>query len=149
MALDNKPPSARDSAMASAHLSERREARYKISFGIEVHGIDPNGHPFVEKTSTIDVSEWGCAFLSSVKMREDAVISLNVVSTQDGRVFQGQEQAFFQVVRVEARNERWFIGAWKIEGKDLWCTNLDDITDPEGGVIESRREKLAADHTFD
>jgi hypothetical protein len=129
----------RDTLMASVHLSERREARYPISFDIEVSGVTRGGQPFHEKTATINVSEWGCGFLSAVELSPNDIISVRRLLNEHDAPAGSQRQAFFQVVRVERQADHWLIGAWKADGEDVWGTELDKLAKPDESSLASRQ----------
>jgi hypothetical protein len=126
-----------ETAMASAHLSERREARYPISFAIEVTWLDGNGEIVHEKTSTINVSEWGCAFFSSLALSVDDIISVRRLVSEGGQQV-APKQAFFQVVRAEHKPEGHFLGAWKMDDTDVWGEDLAGLAKPKDSRLESR-----------
>jgi len=129
-----------DAAMASVHLSKRREVRYAISFPIEVTGVSRDGRPFHEKTCTLNVSEWGCGFASSRELHADDMILIRRIVPRGQAASQPARQAFFQVVRVERSERGWTIGAWKMDSADVWGEELVKLGKPSGGSLESRRE---------
>jgi hypothetical protein len=130
-----------DAAMASAHRSERREARYAISFEIEVTWLDQTGDLFHEKTSTINVSEWGCAFLSQLPLVIDDIVSVRRVISEASQQQSSPRQAFFQVVRTEQKPEGCLIGAWKMDDADCWGADLHGLAKPKESQLESRRHE--------
>jgi len=132
-----------DTAMASVHLSQRREARFSIPFPIEVTGVTRNGQPFHEKTATVNVSEWGCGFISSVELRADDMILVRRILPESQEAPRSPRQAFFQVVRVEPNEGGWLIGAWKMDTADVWGAELVSLAKPNDGQLESRKPSPA------
>jgi hypothetical protein len=133
-----------DTAMASAHLSERREARYAASFEIEVTWLNETGHLFHEKTLTLNVSEWGCAFLSSLGVAVDEIISVRRIASEDNQHQLPVRQAFFQVVRTEPRPGGRLVGAWKMDDADFWGADLEKLAKPKESRPESRGQEERA-----
>jgi hypothetical protein len=129
-----------DTAMASAHLRERREARYSVSFEIELSWLDEAGRLFHEKTSTLNVSEWGCAFLSSLALSVDDIISVRRIISVGSPHQTPSRQAFFQVVRIEARPEGRLVGAWKMDDADFWGAELEKLAKLKDSRLESRSQ---------
>lgn len=142
MAEQRKDGEEQEARIATASLAVRYEARYEISIEIEVSGISRSGEVFHERTVTMDVSEWGCAFLLSVELNEDDIISLCVIP-KVGAENRPAEQAAFQVVRVKPVEKRWFVGAWKMESKDLWGAELQKINNHEEVASESGKDGIA------
>ena len=128
-----------DTSMASGHLSERREARYAISFAIEVSGLGRDGEPFHLKTSTLNVSEWGCGFLSPRELRPDDMILVRRVSPEPQPANHIPPEAYFQVVRAERKGAGWLIGAWKMDGQDVWGEELVKLAKADDGRREARK----------
>jgi hypothetical protein len=142
MAEQRKDGGEQEARIATASLAVRYEARYEISIEIEVNGISRSGEVFHERSVTMDVSEWGCAFLLSVELNEDDIVSLCVIP-KDGAENGPAEQAAFQVVRVRPVEKRWLIGAWKMESKDLWGAELQKINNHEEVASESGKDGIA------
>ena len=143
MSERTKDALASDAAMASVHLSERREVRYPIAFEIEVSGVTRDGQPFHERTETINVSEWGCAFYSSVGLCKDDIVGVRRLFKKEERPGLKQLQAFFQVVRVERKAEGWLVGAWKLESDDVWGIDLTKLAEPDDAQLERRRQSCS------
>jgi len=137
-----------DTPMASRHLSERREARYSISFPIEIAGVSRDGQAFRETTHTLNVSEWGCGFLSSLELKADDIILLRRLPTAADRSGRAPREAFFQVVRVERKEHAWLIGAWKMESADVWGEDLVKLGEPDEGRRESRKPHAKEESAF-
>jgi hypothetical protein len=127
-------------AMESAHLQVRREVRYPLEIEIEVSGIDGGGEVFHERTRTRNVSEWGCAFTSSIELEVDAIIAVRRVSNSTGRIEQ-QRTAMFQVVRIDREDEKWIVGAWRFGGEDVWEIDFENAPEPQQGNIASRKAR--------
>ena len=131
-----------DQRMAAASLAMRYEPRYAVPIEIEVTGIDRNREVFHDRTFTKNVSEWGCAFLLSVELKKDDIISL-LVASADKEETEPARQSLFQVVRVTQEENGWLVGAWKMENKDVWGANLKKIDNHEEGALESGKEGTA------
>jgi len=144
MSDHHKDATGLDTPMASVHLSERREARYAISFEIEVSGLTSDGLPFHERTTTINVSKWGCGFFSSVALSTDDIVSVRRVCKPDEPPVPEQPPAFFQVMRVERKGQGWLIGAWKMGGEEVWGADLEKLAKPAESRLESRKQRGAA-----
>jgi hypothetical protein len=123
--------------MADAHLLERREPRFAINIAIIVSGIDQNGQVFHERSVTTNLSEWGCAFLLSVEPRVDDILAIRMVP--DGaHKSEYPSETMFQVVRVIPEGELWFVGAWKMQGENVWGSALDTAAQPPAEHWPSR-----------
>ena len=123
--------------MASAHLAERREARYEVPFEIEVSGLDHQGAVFHERTVTRNVSEWGCGFLLPVQLKTDDMIAVRLCNRSPGDPAQAR-QSVFQVRHVQRRSDGWLIGAWKMDNNDLWGADLETLGKQEESKLASR-----------
>ena len=130
--------------MASAHLAERREVRYELPFAIEVTGLDHQGAVFHERTTTRNVSEWGCGFVLSVQLKTDDMIAVRL-SDRSAAAPAQMRQSVFQVRHVERRSDGWLIGAWKMDDNDLWGADLETLGQPEESKLASR-EHDASQH---
>ena len=128
-----------DQRMAAASLAVRYEPRYAVPIEIEVTGINANREVFHERTFTKNVSEWGCAFLLSVELKKDDIISLQAVSANNEDT-ELPRQSLFQVVRVTREENGWLVGTWKMENKDVWGADLKKIENHEAGTLESGKE---------
>jgi hypothetical protein len=131
-----------DPRMAMAHQGERREVRYEVPIEIEVSGIDPNGAVFHEPTFTRNVSQWGRAFLLSIELKADDIVSVCVASTDTGE-FGPAQRSLFQVVRVTQEEVGWLVGAWKIDSGDIRGADLEKIAKHEAGALLSREGRTA------
>jgi hypothetical protein len=131
------------STMASVHLSTRREPRYQLHFEIEVCGIGPNGHPFRLRTTTLDVSEWGCRFALPSRMETNAVITVQTVRDESGREV-SCPTVMFQIVRVLEFIGRFEIAAWKLAPENVWPMKLP-AAPPEkrDGSAEKMRKDIS------
>jgi len=128
------------STMASAHLSTRREPRYQLHFEIEVCGIGPSGQPFRLRTSTLDVSEWGCRFVLPSRMENNAVITVQTVKDENGQAVTCPV-VMFQVVRVLEFVRRFEVAAWKLAPENVWPTKLPSAPpDKRDGSAEKMRK---------
>lgn len=125
--------------MGSAHLQTRREVRYPLEVEIEVSGVDAEGRAFHERTKTRNVSEWGCAFVSTRKLSVDSILALRAAS--ESGAAGDAPVAIFQVVRVEREESQWLVGVWKFGGADIWGVDLTKLPKPEEGGRNSRRKK--------
>jgi hypothetical protein len=132
----------RDLHMASIHLQERREVRYAVAIDIEVSGIDQDGEAFHERTTTRNVSEWGCGFLLSVELKPDDIVALRIASSKNE--FAGRPQSLFQVLRVMPEEGRWLVGAWKVDEGNVWGVDLEKVAKAAAGTRESRKEGSSA-----
>jgi hypothetical protein len=126
--------------MASAHLSTRREPRYQLHFEIEVCGIGPTGQPFRLRTTTLDVSEWGCRFALPSRMESNAVITLQTIRDENGQEVDCPT-VMFQVVRVLEFIGRFEIAAWKLAPESVWPIKLPSAPpDKRDGSAEKMRK---------
>jgi len=139
MPEEHKDSTERDMRMATAHLQERREARYTVPIEIEISGVTQSGEVFHERLITRDVSEWGCGFVATVELKADDMIALRVASGDAGESVHAR-QSLFQVRRVAREGEGWLVGAWKMDNGDVWGADLAKIAKPEVGGLESRKE---------
>jgi len=132
----------RDLRMATVHLEQRRELRYKVPIAIEISGINPNGEPFHERTITRNVSEWGCGFVISIELKESDMVALRVASRETGESVHAR-QTLFQVRRITREKDGWLVGAWKMESGNVWGADLEKIAEPVEGDLQSRQEGSA------
>jgi PilZ domain len=100
-------------------LDRRREERRVIRFPIEVSGIDAQGKPFTERTSTEDVSESGVRFSLRMPLEFEAVVAVKLVH-QDGPTMFVGKLVLYQVRRVDVQNERRLVGAVKLQSASIW-----------------------------
>jgi len=108
-------------------LEDRRDIRFEVPIEIEVSGIDRNHHVFHELTRTQNVSEWGCAFLLSVELKADDIVSLRVTSPEASE-FAAARRSPFQIMRVSREKNGWLVGAYKVDNGDVWGVNLEQIS---------------------
>lgn len=141
MTTQNKTAEVSEAAMATGHLSERREPRYAINFHIEVSGIDRNGQVFRIQTHTLNVSEWGCGFNSPVELRKDSIVAIRTIP--DDPTAPRRDPVFFQIVRVQANGDAWQIGAWKMADGSAWGADLEKLSNPASSDRDARRETTA------
>lgn len=133
------------STMASAHLSTRREPRYQLHFEIEVCGISPTGQPFRLRTTTLDVSEWGCRFVLPSRMENNAVLTVQTVRDENGKDVDCPT-VMFQVVRVLEFIGRFEIAAWKLAPENVWPMKLPSAPpDKRDGSAEKLRKDPSDD----
>lgn len=125
--------------LASAHLQERREARYAAKFEIEVSGIDASRQMFHERTVTTNVSEWGCGFLLPIELKAGDIVVIRV-NTADAAGSAQMRQAMFQVMRAQREAGGWAVGAWKLEGSDLWAGELERLGNLEESKLGARKD---------
>jgi hypothetical protein len=131
------------STMASVHLSTRREPRYQLHFEIEVCGIGPAGEPFRLRTTTLDVSEWGCRFALPSRMENNAVITVQTVRDQNGQEVDCPT-VMFQVVRVLEFIGRFEIAAWKLAPEKVWPMELPSAPpDKRDGSVDKLRKDVS------
>jgi PilZ domain len=138
MAGRRKNGSGNDTKMASAHLQERREVRYTVPIEIDVSGIDGDGEVFHERTLTRNVSQWGCGFMVSLELKPEDIVAIRVVS-QDAEKSAPVRQSLFQVVRVTREENRWLVGAWKMDSGELWGIDLEKAAKADEGRRELRK----------
>lgn len=128
-----------DTQMASAHMQERREARYEVPIEVEISGLTRDGQVFHERTFTRDVSEWGCGFIASVELKVDDIIAVSVISP-------GAEEpatrptSLFQVVRVTREADGWLVGAWKMNREKMWGPYLEKLPEQAPASTELPEE---------
>jgi hypothetical protein len=140
--------------LAAAQTQERLDARYRVSIPIEVSGIIGD-HVFHERTQTNDVSNWGCSFSVSVKLRRHDIVLLRVVENKEFPA-QLHKRSMFQVLHSRRAGQSWTIGAWKLDDWDLWSDIIQDLTPEVGGrelrepdeprVKTQRRQKSGHGH---
>lgn len=140
MAVKQKSSKAADTRLASAHLQERREARYTVPFDIEVSGIDQDGEVFHERTITRNVSEWGCGFLLSLELKPEDILAIRLVFKSADKPPRPR-QSLFQVVRVTREQNGWLVGAWKMDSENIWGVEPEKIARAERGNPELRRDE--------
>ncbi len=120
-----------DTQLAAAYLRERFEERYDIQIEIEVSGIDKNEKVFHEVTITQDISNSGCAFLLSIELKVDDIVSLRMVSRGAGETAPVCP-SLFQVLRVKRQGNGWLVGAWKIDDGNVWGDNAETLAKRHG-----------------
>src|SRR5262249_32815781 len=114
---------APQNAAAPKYDKERREARYRIPFEIEVSGIDRDGRIFRQETQTHSVSAWGCGFFSATPLKKGDIISIRVLSGP-GKQSGFTPQLPYQVVHVQRKEQNWEVGAVKMEEGEMWGADL-------------------------
>lgn len=130
----------REAKMASIHVDERREARYAIAFDIEVSGMDRDGRVFRQRTTTINVSEWGCGFLCSTQLRKDDIVSIRQIPASAPDHHPAADAVLFQVVRSERTPKGWLVGVWKMDSQRPWSVLLDESAEPDHGDRRARKK---------
>jgi hypothetical protein len=100
-------------------VNRRREERLVIRFPIEVSGIDPQGKPFTERTTTEDVSESGVRFSLHVPLEFEAVVAVKLVHQDGPTIFVGK-LVLYQVRRVDVQGEHRLVGAVKLQSASIW-----------------------------
>lgn len=101
------------SLIDEVHADRRRGVRVGIMYPITIRGIS-EGEYFAEETRTLNVSEEGCCFESTHRLKTGDVVSLEVTK----RVHLGPRT--FEIVHVERKGELWVAGAILMESADVW-----------------------------
>lgn len=126
-----------ESKMASVHMDHRREERYAATIPIDVTGVCQDGTPFYERTTTTNMSEWGCGFSLPMEISVDAIVALRVVGQEgEGAV----EPILFQVVRAKSDGKTWEIGAWKLGEGHLLRRDVAKLGKPLDGTEKLRAQ---------
>jgi len=100
--------------------------------------MDNEGEAFHERTRTLNVSEWGCVFLSSQQLGLDHIFALRPLTKGAGD--SGNTPiTMFQVVRVRREADSWLIGAWKFGTGDVWGIDFNTLPQPKEGTEASRK----------
>jgi hypothetical protein len=131
-------PALDDANLGGAHLQERREPRYNVHIAIEVSGITRDNRAFHERTATVNVSEWGCAFPVSSSLELNEIVTLRLIPVE-GQAVPSNRRVLFQVVRSVPEADHWMIAAWKLEPGDFWGIALGDVTRPETSRRDDRQ----------
>jgi hypothetical protein len=100
-------------------VNRRREERQVIHFPIEVSGIDAQGKPFTERTTTEDVSESGVRFSLRVPLEFEAVVAVKLVHHDGPTVFVGK-LVLYQIRRVDVQGDHRLVGAVKLQSASIW-----------------------------
>jgi hypothetical protein len=96
----------------------RRERRIPLTFPVEVNGFDRQGRYFSERTTTTDVSEWGCRLQLAAEVEPGTVVALRIVSRSPEK---GVRRALlFQIVWVEWGDGSSSVGAAKLQTENIW-----------------------------
>src|ERR1700733_6570560 len=111
-------------------VERRRTKRMGLRFCIQVTGTDAAGQPFCDRTVTTDVSEEGCRFeLLRPVNRGDEIqirrVPLDAEKPPDGKVLR------FMIVRVDASEWGWSVGAEKMQPGNLWRMAFPKLKVPE------------------
>jgi hypothetical protein len=69
---------------ALAPPERRRKWREQRSVPVEISGIDARGRFFVERTSTLDVTDSGCSFLLNAELEENSSVFVRVIRRGNG-----------------------------------------------------------------
>jgi hypothetical protein len=111
--------------MASADLQERRETRHDVPLQFDVTDIR-NGEVFHSRTTTRNVSDWGCSFVTPFELKTEDIVAVRIVSESSDAA--AVTQSMFQVVRIIKEPEGWLVGAWKLDGKNLGGAALQQMS---------------------
>jgi Tfp pilus assembly protein PilZ len=77
--LLGEPPVNAPSAIPARYSSKRRSTRVAASVTLKVRGIDGNGQPFLEETTTLEVGLQGCKYFSRYALPTDSWLSVEVL----------------------------------------------------------------------
>src|SRR5277367_4092743 len=100
-------------------VDRRRSKRVRLSFHIEVSGIDHKGQLFRDHVVTIDVSDRGCQFELAREIDVKAPISIQVVD-RNGAPAHGSKPILFEAVRVEFSKGGRIVGAMQLQSANIW-----------------------------
>lgn len=130
-----------DATMATGHAHARREPRFELTFEVELCGFGPDSQSFKTRTSTLDVSEWGCRFEVPFRMEPNSVFTLQCLTDDKGSPADCAP-VMFQVVRATQSGRGWGIAAWKIASEKVWPVDLPIAApeDPDERTVGMRRD---------
>jgi hypothetical protein len=97
-----------------AEFERRREPRMPLTFPLEVSGLDRSRKFFTERTSSLDVGEFSCAFVLQADVEQDSVVAVRSFHWQNSSVMESQP-VLFQVTRVEEQVEGWIVATVRLQ----------------------------------
>ncbi len=119
----------------SKRVERWREPRFAVSIEIEVEGIDVTGRPFVERTQTRDISEWGCGFYLSFPLEQHSLVAIRVTGTAP-YCLPHVRPVMFMVAHLRELDGKWVMGASKIEADRMW--DVEVLANPPSDQAEQR-----------
>ncbi|MGH9776243.1 MAG: PilZ domain-containing protein [Candidatus Acidiferrales bacterium] len=110
---------------AVANQDRRKEKRISISIPIEVSGFDNQNRFFSERTQTENISLNGCGFQLSKPAEVGETLAVRVASRGYADSLP-KSPLLFRVERCVPRNEKWTIGATKLQTENIWCVGFPE-----------------------
>jgi hypothetical protein len=108
-----------------ASHDRRKEMRILLAFPIEVSGFDTDGKFFTERSVTMDISESGCRFQVKSQIERGGVVALKVLQRNGSGA--SDRPLLFKVARVIRENDRWTLGAVKLQPESIWCVAFPSV----------------------
>ena len=105
------------------NLERRREKRLPLSLPIEVSGFDCQGRFFKERTVTTDVSPTGCSFHLAAEADRTIELAVKLIGRNSAEQVP-DHPLLFDIVRMDATPDGWFMAARKVQSEDLWYTTF-------------------------
>lgn len=110
-----------------------------MALEIEASGIR-NGEVFHERTFTQNVSDWGCGFWMMLELKPEDMVMVRKTSRDPAKTPQ-PSQSLFQVMRVVRKDDRWLVGAWKMDRANVWGADPKTLEQAQEDGLESRRQE--------
>ena len=100
-------------------INRRRESRLPVSFPAVVCGLEETGHFFVERTATLNISEFGCCFQLRRMLPEGTVVAIRLMDRNNEQLDNGRP-LLFQIEWLRTEADSWLAGASSFERRSLW-----------------------------
>jgi hypothetical protein len=106
-------------AKEASAIDRRKEKRVNLTFSIAISAFSRNGDPITERTRTIDISEYGCRFVTCLPLERGDFLSIALVGLDEIETAQ-EKLGRFEVRWTTEEPKGKIIGARQTEGDTLW-----------------------------
>jgi hypothetical protein len=109
------------SSFNAVAAERRREERLRVNIPGEITGVDRRGRLFVGRVTVQDVNEHGCRFESLLELECGDIVAIKPMVPGE-KCLASEHLQLFEVVWADRQDNRWAVGASKLQGEKL--TNL-------------------------
>jgi hypothetical protein len=104
----------------------RREKRVNLTFSIAISTFNRNADLIIERTKTIDISEYGCRFATRLPLERGNVLAIALVGRNEKNTAQ-EKLRRFEVMWTTEQSDVRIVGVRQTEGGSLWNVSFPTI----------------------
>lgn len=116
-----------------ANQDRRSESRLPLSVPIEVTGFGTDARFFQELTTTVDISESGCCFRLLREVPRGGIVAIKVMLKEYAKDYLARP-FLYQIARAVEDQNRWLVGAAKLQPESIWLVAFPKPADPNRTV---------------